>query len=84
MKGLHVWNVASDMEGEYLARAGFQYLVAAKPAIEHEAALRRPISLTDHVAIGAHLPDSDGKIENRRLFLIGERGDAFELAQQRG
>src|SRR5947209_17791025 len=83
MQALQVGDIAANMEGEYLARAAFQDLVAAKPAVEHEAGLRRTIPLADDVVICAHLPDGDGKIENRCLFLSGKAGDAFEFSNER-
>jgi hypothetical protein len=76
-------NVAVYVERENLPRASFQYLVATEPAVEHEAALAWAVSFAGDVVVGPHLADGDWKRENRRRFLAGQRGNAFELSKQR-
>ena len=83
MQALQVGNVAVYVERENLPRASFQYLVATEPAVEHEAALAWAVSFAGDVVVGPHLADGDWKRENRRRFLAGQRGNAFELSKQR-
>jgi hypothetical protein len=83
MQALQIGNISGDMERKYLARATLQYFVAAQPTVEHKATLARPIPLANDVVIGAHLSDTDRKIENGCLFLSGKAGDAFEFSQKR-
>jgi hypothetical protein len=82
MQALQIRDITGDMERENLARAGFQYLIAAQPTIDYETALCRPVPFADQVVIRAYVPDGDRKSANCRLFFLGKRGEAFELSHE--
>jgi hypothetical protein len=83
VEALQVGDVARDMEREDLPLAALDDLVAAGEAVEDQAALRRPVLVSDDVLIGLEVPHHHRQGDDGVPLLVGQRRYALELADER-
>jgi len=70
MQALQIRQVARDVEGEDLPLALVQELVAAGPARQDEAAVRRLVLVTHDVLVRVHDPDGRRQALDGSAFLV--------------
>jgi hypothetical protein len=83
VEALKVGNVAGDMEGNDLALAAREPLVAAGEALKQHAALRWPVLLAHDVLVRLEVAQRDRQRRDCRLLGVRDGGDALELSEQR-
>ena len=84
VQALEVGDVAADVEGQDLPLALSRDNVAAGEALDDQAALGGNITFTDDVLICRNGSQPQRQAQQGRLFLRRKRGDALQLADQRG
>ena len=82
VQALQVRHVARDIERQDLPAALRQSRIARDPALEHEAALARPVAEPGDIVAARQIPNRVGQIEDRGPIRIGQECDAVELARQ--
>jgi hypothetical protein len=84
MKALKIRHVSRDVEWEYLTLSILQHFVPVKPALKHEATLRRPISFAHHIMIRPHVTDGHPQVQNGFFFLLWECWFTLKLPDEGG
>jgi hypothetical protein len=82
VKALQIRNVPRNVEGLNLTLPIGQNLVAAKEALNEQAALRWPITFANDVFVGAKIFDRNRQAQHGLSLVLCQLGDAFQLSDE--
>lgn len=81
---MQIRNIAGNMQRKDLTLAIPDNLVSADQAFDDEATLLSPLAFTDDILMAIKLPDIQREAEEHPPIFRRERGNRFELLDQRG
>jgi hypothetical protein len=80
---MEVGDLARDVERHDLPLAFGRGLAAADIACDDRAGAHRAVAFAHDVLVGPEIGNLHGQAQERGLLLLGERGDALHLADER-
>jgi hypothetical protein len=82
VKALQIRNVPRNVKGLNLTLPIGQNLVAAKEALNEQAALPRPITLANDVFVGSKIFGCDRQAQHGLPLVLCQLSDAFQLSDK--